>query len=313
MGMASVMARRVSGMVYPPARSARAAADTMSASTAEGVIPVAPAGAAETAAPGRGLFGRFRQRLWTRQMGLVLASWVVGIAIWEYAGNHSNEYAFASASATFAALRDLASSGVLWEHTLISFRELTIAFAIGAVIGVVGGTFAGMSWSFKTVTENWVTVGLALPFAAVFPIFLVWFGLGESSKIALGIFASVMPVWGNTRVGIESVDRQLIEMARSFGGKRRHIVRSVVLPWALPNIIEGLRFGLTRAFLAVVVGEMLASRGGLGYLINVSGSTLRMDNLLAAVVVVTVITLAMVHVMTLVRRAAVPWWDRKDG
>jgi ABC-type nitrate/sulfonate/bicarbonate transport system permease component len=245
-------------------------------------------------------------------MALVMLSWLVGIAIWEYAGNHSNDYAFASASDTFAALRELASSGVLWEHTQISMRELLIAFTFGSAIGIVGGTLAGMSWSFKTVTENWVTVGLALPFAAVFPIFLVWFGLGESSKIALGVFACFMPVWGNTRVGIESVDNQLIEMTRSFGGRNRHIVRSVVLPWALPNIIEGLRFGLTRAFLAVVVGEMLASRGGLGYLINVSGSTLRMDNLLAAVVVVTVITLFMVYAMTLVRRAAVPWWDRKD-
>jgi ABC-type nitrate/sulfonate/bicarbonate transport system permease component len=140
-------------------------------------------------------------------------------------------------------------------------------------------------------------------------MFLVWFGLGESSKVALGTFACVMPVWGNTRVGIESADVQLIEMTHSFGGGTRHLVRYVVLPWALPNIIEGLRFGLTRAFLGVIIAEMLASRGGLGYLINTSGSTLQIDKLLAAVVVVTLITLCIVHLLTLVRHLLVPWWD----
>ena len=227
-------------------------------------------------------------------------------------GRNTNRYSFASASDTFTALWDLARSGVLWEHTLISFRELAIAFTLGAAIGVVGGTIAGMSRTFKTVTENLVTVGLAAPFAAIFPIFLVWFGLGEGSKIALGTFAAVMPVWGSTRVGIASVDLQLLEMSRSFGGRHLQTVRTVVMPWALPNIIEGLRFGLTRAFLGVVIAEMLASRGGLGYLINVSGSTLQMDNLLAGVVVVTIITLLIVHLLTFGQHLLVPWWDRKE-
>jgi NitT/TauT family transport system permease protein len=246
-------------------------------------------------------------------MALVTASWLVGLAIWEVVGRNTDRYSFASASDTFAALWDLARTGVLWEHTQISFRELAIAFTLGSIIGVAGGTIAGMSRTFKIVTENWVTVGLAAPFAAIFPIFLVWFGLGEASKVALGTFAAVMPVWGNTRVGIASVDVQLLEMSRSFGGGRLQLVRTVVMPWALPNIIEGLRFGLTRAFLGVVIGEMLASRGGLGYLINVSGSTLQMDNLLAGVVVVTIITLCIVHVLTFIQHLLVPWWDRKDA
>jgi ABC-type nitrate/sulfonate/bicarbonate transport system permease component len=256
---------------------------------------------------------RIRRQLFNRRMALVTVSWIVGFGVWEVAAQFSSEYAFAGPLDTFSALRELASSGVLWEHTEISSRELGIAFALGSTVGIVGGTIAGMSRTFKTLTEQWITVGLALPFAAIFPILLVWFGLGETSKVALGAFAAVMPVWGNTRVGIESVDPQLLEMTRSFGGRRRHLVRMVVLPWALPSIIEGLRFGLTRAFLGVIIGEMLASRGGLGYLINVSGETLQIDNLLAAVVVVTTITLVIVWMMTLLRRVLVPWWDRNGS
>jgi NitT/TauT family transport system permease protein len=274
--------------------------------------PLAPPAIARGSIKRPGLPSALRRKVFNRHMALVTASWCVGIGLWEIIGRRSSRYSFASASDTFSALRGLAGSGVLWNHTSISFRELIVAFVVGSFIGVVGGTFAGMSRTFRTVTENWVTVGMALPFAAIFPILLVWFGLGESSKIALGVFAAVMPVWGATRVGIESVDAQLVEMTRSFDGRHRDVVRSVVLPWALPNIIEGLRFGLTRAFLGVVIAEMLASRGGLGYLINVSGSTLQMDNLLAGVVVVTIITLLIVHLLTFGQHLLVPWWDRKE-
>jgi ABC-type nitrate/sulfonate/bicarbonate transport system permease component len=275
-------------------------------------VPSRVSVATEEHAPRRNPFASIRARVLSKRMALVTLSWLVGIAIWEIYGRRASKFSFASASDTFAALQELASNGVLWKHTQISFRELAIAFVVGSIIGIVGGTIAGMSWTFRTVTENWVTVGLALPFAAIFPLLLVQFGLGEASKVALGVFACVMPVWGNTRVGIESVDKQLIEMTRSLDGKTRHIVRYVVLPWALPSIIEGLRFGLTRAFLAVIVGEMLASRGGLGYLISVSGDSLQMDKLLAAVVVVTVITLVIVHALSYLQHRLVPWWDRNN-
>jgi ABC-type nitrate/sulfonate/bicarbonate transport system permease component len=289
--------------------TAPVSAASVSSETAN--VPAAPS--ADGGPPRRPtLLRRLRRRMFSRRMGLVTASWIVGLLIWEWVGRRSNKYSFASASDTFIALGELARSGVLWHHTQISFRELAAAFAIGSVIGVTGGTVAGMSRTFKTVTENWVTVGMAAPFAAIFPIFLVWFGLGEESKIALGAFAAVTPIWGSTRVGIASADEQLLEMSRSFGGKRRHLVRTVVLPWALPNIIEGLRLGLTRAFLGVVVGEMLASRGGLGYLINVSGTTLQMDKLLAGVVTVTIITLCIVYMLTTVQHLLVPWWDKDD-
>ncbi len=261
--------------------------------------------------PAKRCRGVFRRRILTRKMALVTGSWVVGIAIWEVAGRLSSPYIFASASATLSALWELARTGALWANTKVTMEELALAFVLGALAGIIGGTLGGMSRTFRTVTENWVTVGLAIPFAAIEPLLLVWFGLGAASKIALGWFACVMPVWINTRVGIESADAQLIEMTRSFGGRSRQVVRYVVLPWALPNIIEGLRFGVTRAFLGVIIGEILASRAGLGYVINSAGATLQMSKLLAAVVVVTLITLCIVQIMTLVQHTLVPWWDRK--
>lgn len=258
-----------------------------------------------------GLLAQMRRGRFTRHLPAML-SWAIGLCVWEILGRTSSPFIFASFSETMVALWNLTTSGVLLHHTTVSLFELAIGFLLGALFGLAGGLAAGFSRLCREMTEHWITVSLAMPFAAVFPMFLVWFGLGPASKIALAVFASFIPVWMNTRGGIASVDRQLVEMTRAFGGKWRHVVRSIIMPWSLPSIMDGLRMGLGRAFLAVVVGELLAAREGLGFLISLSGQTLRMDNLLAAVVVVTGITVVLSGVMRVVQRAVVPWWEERD-
>ncbi|MGH2684544.1 MAG: ABC transporter permease [Actinomycetota bacterium] len=266
-------------------------------------------------APVRGRRSLLR-RMWrgrvTRRIPL-LVSWVIGLGLWELIGRVSSEFVFASFTDTVAAFWELARSGTLLEATRVSMIELSIGFGIGAAVGVVGGIAAGLSRLFRRMSEHWITVMMAVPFAAVFPIFLVWFGLGLSSKIALAVFACFIPVWINTATGIMSVNPQLVEMARSFGARWPQVLRTVVLPWSLPSLIEGLRMGLGRAFLGVIIGELLASREGLGFLITLSGTTLRMDNLLAAVMTVTLITLGLTYLMRLAQRIAVPWWSERGG
>jgi NitT/TauT family transport system permease protein len=255
---------------------------------------------------------RSRPGSWTRRHLPVLLSWGIGLLLWEVVGRTSSKFVFASFTATLSAFWELLRNGPLLEATRVSMIELSIGFTIGSVIGILGGTAAGLSRLFRQMTEHWITVLLAVPFAAVFPIFLVWFGLDLSSKVALAVFACFIPVWINTATGISSVDPQLVEMTRSFGGRWRHVLQSVIFPWALPSMIEGLRMGLGRAFLGVIIGEMLASREGLGFLITLSGTTLRMDNLLAAVLAVTLITLGLTSLMRIAQRIAVPWWSHRS-
>lgn len=242
----------------------------------------------------------------------VLLSWAIGLTIWEVLGRVSSRFVFASFTDTVGALWELFRSGALLEATRVTMLELGLGFSIGALLGLGGGIGAGLSRTFRDMTEHWITIFLAVPFAAAFPIFLLWFGLGPASKVALAIFASFIPVWINTRAGIVSVNPQLIEMTRVFGGSWRDILRSVILPWSLPSLIEGLRMGLGRGFLGVIVGELLASREGLGFLITLSGATLRIDNLFATVLTVTLITLGLTYLMRLAERAAVPWWSRRN-
>jgi ABC-type nitrate/sulfonate/bicarbonate transport system permease component len=237
---------------------------------------------------------------------------VLGLVIWEIVGRASSDFVFASFTASMAALWELTRTGVLLEHVGVTMSELAIGFSIGALIGFVGGMLAGLNRMFREMTNGWVTISLSTPFPAIFPIFVVWFGLGIQSKIALAVFAGFVPVWFNTRAGIVAVDPRLAEMTRAFGGKWWMVMRSVLLPGGMPAVMEGLRMGLGRAFIAVIVGELLASRSGLGYLINLSGQTLRMDQLLATVVVVAAITIALSAFMDRIQSLlVVRWWDER--
>lgn len=243
-----------------------------------------------------------------------LLSVLLGVAIWEFIGRNSSPFIFASFTDSMVALWSLAESGLLLEHTRVTMTELAIGFSIGAVIGFVGGVLAGINRVFREMTNGWVTISLSTPFPAIFPIFIVWFGLGIQSKIALAVFAGFVPIWLNTRAGIVSVDQRLGEMTRAFGGSWWVVMRSVLLPGGLPSVMEGLRMGLGRAFIAVIVGELLASRSGLGFLINLSGQTLRMDQLLATVVVVALITISLAAFMDRVQSLiVVRWWDERQG
>jgi NitT/TauT family transport system permease protein len=259
--------------------------------------------------------GELLKAVWkgkTGHLALVALSWVAGLALWELVGRLSSPFVFAGFSDSVAALWRITENGILLHHTLVTMRELVVAFLLGATIGIAGGTIAGFSPTFRTMTDHWVTIILAVPFAAVFPLFLVWFGLQEASKIALGAFACFLTVWINTYTGVISVDRHLTEVPRAFGGTWFQVVRWIVLPWSLPFVVEGLRMGLSRAFLGVVIGELLAADAGLGYFIGLAGGTLRMDNLMAGVMVVTGITVVLVELMKTFQRAIVPWWEERD-
>lgn len=249
-----------------------------------------------------------------RRRGPALLSALIGLVLWEVIGRNSSPFIFASFTSTMEALWSITESGLLLEHTSVTMMELAIGFSIGAVVGFVGGLLAGINRTFREMTSGWVTISLSTPFPAIFPIFIVWFGLGIQSKIALAMFAGFVPVWLNTRAGIVSVDPQLAEMTRAFGGNWWMVMRSVLLPGGLPSVMEGLRMGLGRAFIAVIVGELLASRSGLGYLINLSGQILRMDQLLATVVVVSIITIALSASMDRIQSLiVVRWWDERDA
>lgn len=248
----------------------------------------------------------------TGKKAKVVASLAGGLLVWELVGRITNPVIFVPFSATAVAFLKLTVSGELIHHSAVSFTELIVGFAIGSVIGIVGGTLAAFSRNFRIATDVWISILYSAPYVAFVPLFIVWFGIDMASKIALVIFAVFIPVWLNIYTGIISVDTQLVEVAQAFGAKRSQVLRWVVFPWALPSLIVGLRLAFSRGFIAVVVGELVGSTAGLGFLIDVAGNTFQTDKLLAGVAVLAIITIIFVELLKWGQRKLVPWWEMKS-
>jgi NitT/TauT family transport system permease protein len=143
-----------------------------------------------------------------------------------------------------------------------------VAFAIAAFLGVLTGSLVGRSRFFSKPTSAVLSSLFAIPLVIIYPIFMAWFGIGASSKIVFGVLSGYFPIAINTLNGVASVEQRYIILCRSIGATRLQTYAKVLIPKALPSIITGLRIGSGLVVIGVIVAEMLASRGGIGFLIS---------------------------------------------
>ncbi|MGA7812497.1 aliphatic sulfonate ABC transporter permease SsuC, partial [Caballeronia sp.] len=160
----------------------------------------------------------------------------------------------------------LAQSGDLWANVKVSAWRALVGFAIGGGIGFVLGLATGLSKSAEIALDSTVQMIRNIPALAMIPLVILWFGIGEEAKlflVALGVF---FPVYTNTYHGIRSVDRDLIEMARSYGLSGFALYRDVILPGALPSILVGVRFAFGLMWVMLIVAETISAQSGIGYM-----------------------------------------------
>jgi ABC-type nitrate/sulfonate/bicarbonate transport system permease component len=155
-----------------------------------------------------------------------------------------------------------------------------MGFVIAAVLGVTLGTLIGRSRNMERLLEPSLELLRPIPPLAFLPVFVLWFGIGESSKVAFITYSAFFPIFTTTVDGIKFVDILLIRAAQTLGASEREIFRMVVLPAAMPSIITGLRVGFAQCLFVIVAAEFIAADSGLGYLINDSRSFFLMSNML---------------------------------
>jgi len=155
--------------------------------------------------------------------------------------------------------------------------------------------------------QPWVSGLYATPTIALAPLFILWFGVGISSKVVVVIVLVVFPVVINTEAGLLTTSPNLIETVRSFGANSRQIFFKVSLPSALPFIFAGLKLGIGRGLIGVVVAELFGSRAGLGQLISQSADAFNMPDLFAGVVVLAAAGIAMTSGFAWLERRLLPW------
>ncbi|PKU24014.1 aliphatic sulfonate ABC transporter permease SsuC [Telmatospirillum siberiense] len=165
-----------------------------------------------------------------------------------------------------ASFVELVKSGQLLKNLQISCGRAFSGFFIGAVIGLVLGFWTGTSRRMERLLDTSVQMVRNIPHLALTPLVILWFGIGEDSKVFLIALGVMFPIYLNTFHGIRSVDRQLIEMGRVYGLSGWGLFRDVILPGTLPSILVGIRFSLGVMWLTLIVAETIAASSGLGYM-----------------------------------------------
>jgi NitT/TauT family transport system permease protein/taurine transport system permease protein len=146
--------------------------------------------------------------------------------------------------------------------------EIAVALAVACTLGIGTGIIAGMVPFLSAAGGPLLSSLFAVPLISWYPLFMVWFGIGVTSKIAYAVVSGFFPIAINTMNGIRSVDRRYLLFGRAIGCSRRQAVFRILLPMALPSIVSGLRIGTALVVIGVIVAEMLASLGGIGFLIS---------------------------------------------
>lgn len=166
-----------------------------------------------------------------------------------------------------------------------SLTVLALGFALSTVTGIAAGILLGGFPTLGRICDPFVNAMNATPGAAFIPLIIVWFGLHTEAKVVVVWIAAVFPVLINTMGGITNADRDLIEMARSFGARRRELFWQVMVPDALPAILSGVRIGAAISIVGTIIAELTMAQSGLGGLMTKAGNRFQMDRYFAVVIV----------------------------
>ena len=272
--------------------------------TSEGIRTAeAPAAPAATTAAGR-LTGTLRRHYLAGFLSVV-----GGLALWELVSRFlvANALFLAAPSEIAVAIYNLARTGELWRDIGISAAEFALGYVIASVLGIALGLAMAASITAKQSLQPWVSGLYATPIIALAPLFILWFGIGIWSKVIVVISLVIFPVAINTEAGLRTTSERLIEMLRSFGATPRQIFLKVSLPSAVPFILAGLKLGIGRGLIGVVVAELFGSRAGLGNLISQSADAFNMPDLFAGVVILAFAGIVMTAGFGWLEGRLVPW------
>jgi sulfonate transport system permease protein len=204
----------------------------------------------------------------------------------------------------------------LWSHgepsTLradlgISLVRALTGFAIGLTVGGLAGTLAGLTGFGEQLFNGPVQILNTIPFLALLPLFIIWFGIGEVSKIAMISLGAGIPVYINLFGAIRNVDQRLIEMARAAGVGRKRLLTKVVLPGALPGALIGVRLAIAYSILGLVVAEQINANSGIGFMINQAQTFDRIDEMFLGLVIYAILGLAGDQIVRVLERYLLRW------
>ncbi len=201
----------------------------------------------------------------------------------------------------------LVESGQLWLHLAASLQRLLLGWTAGTLLGLLFGLAAGLFSLGRAGIVPLVAAIFPIPKIALLPLFIVWFGIGEESKVATILFGTFFPTVIAVYGGVDNVDRGLIRMGQSFGLPWLSIVRKIVLPGALPAILSGFRISAAIAIILLVAAEMIGAEYGVGAYILLAGNLMATDQLVAGVAILSAMGLTVSWLLGRAERHFLKW------
>jgi taurine transport system permease protein len=195
----------------------------------------------------------------------------------------------------------------LWQHAAASLGRVAVALLAALVTAIPLGLWMGLSPTARGVLDPLIEFYRPVPPLAYLPLIVIWFGIGELSKVLLIALAIFAPVVIATATGVRATDETRLRAAQSFGATRRQLLRHVVLPSALPDILTGVRVGLGVGWSTLVAAELVAATRGLGFMVQSAAQFLNTDIVVLGIFVIAVIAFALELGLRSLQRRLVPW------
>src|SRR6266498_3537880 len=251
------------------------------------------------------MIGRGRLFLYRLIIGLVL------LAFWELSsGRLIDPFWVSSPSKVFLYLYEVFTDGSIFGHLAITLYETFSGFFIGSIIGI--GFVLGRKEVLADILDPYVVAFNGIPRIALAPLFIIWFGIGPTSKVILVVSVVFFLTFFNTFAGVKSVDAELKNVLRIMGATERQVLMKITLPAIVPWIATGLKISLPYAIVAAVVGEFIAASKGLGYLINYNTSLFSTTGALGGILILALVVVVCNEAINRAEAYLLRWRPREE-
>ncbi len=241
------------------------------------------------------------------RIGARIAILVAVLAAWQFLPGKSVRFWMSDPSRIAEMLAEWIADGSLWEHLGATLEVMSLGYLLGCALGIVGGLGLGLMPRVRRVLNPYVSAAYALPKIALAPLFIIVFGIGIGSKVALVTATVVFLVLNSTLDGVSDIDRELLQALVLMGATRREIVRKVMIPAAMPWIFTGMRISVRYAFTNTLLAELIAANSGIGFLIASYSGQFDANGAYAAILVLVILSVALTELLTQVEKPLARW------
>jgi NitT/TauT family transport system permease protein len=210
-------------------------------------------------------------------------------------------------SLVWKAAVQLFGSGEIWNDLRVSGTELLGGYLLAVFFAIPFGIMTGWYKKMSAIFDPFINAMNATPRVALLPLVIIWLGIGILSKVGIIFLGAVFPMLINTRDGVKTTPQNLLNAARSFGASEWMVFKTVVLPSTVPFILTGLRLGVGRGIVGVMVGELYAATAGIGFMITVAGATFQTDKVFVGVLIFATAGMTLVELLTRVEKRFDKW------